>query len=321
MDIIGSAHIDRAQWEALVKTSPTASWFQTPEAFDFYCSLPAMMKPFVVGVMRDQALKGVVVGYVTTDSNRIKQFFTRRAIIYGGPLFAEDISDEEVTVLLAEVKRQLQSQAIYVETRNFVSLARWNACFEAVGFAHVPHYDMYIDCSHHEKMIALIHDTKRRQIRKAEKDGVTIVEATTAQEVHDYYVLLRQLYRHKVRRPLFAEDFFQRFVADKRGVLLLAKLNETVIGGILCPVLEGKVIYEWYVVGPAMVTWAAMDYANKHHIPMFDLMGAGKPSEPYGVRAFKQQFGARIEKRGRFLCVNNKLLYGIGKIGVALMNR
>lgn len=309
------AHIDRLQWQALVETSPTASWFQSPDAYNFYASLPEMMTPFVVAVS-GTSLRAVCVGFVTQEHNRLKQYFTRRAIIYGGPLLAPDITDAELTALMTEVKRLLQRKAIYVETRNLVQLDDREASFAAAGFTYKPHYDMLIDCANRESMTALVHDSKMRQIRKAEREGVTVTESTAPEDVHDYYVLLRQLYRNKVRRPLFAESFFRRFVADRRGILLVAKKNGVVIGGIICPIMPGKMLYEWYIVGPAIVTWAAMAYANTHGLPQFDLLGAGEPGTPYGVRDFKQQFGGYIVKRGRYLCVNNKLLYALGEFVV-----
>ena len=274
-----------------------------------------MMTPFVVAVT-DDGLRSVCVGFVTKEKSAIRQYFTSRAIIYGGPLLAADISDEEVKALLTELKRLLQYKAIYVETRNLVNLGEWQECFEAVGFVHKPHYDMHIDCVNRTTMLSLIHDSKMRQIRKAQKEGVTVSESTKPEEVHEFYVLLRRLYRNKVRRPLFPEAFFQRFVADRRGILLVAKQNGIIIGGILCPLMADKVLYEWYIVGPAIVTWGAMDYANTHNLPLFDLLGAGEPDKPYGVRDFKQQFGGYIVKRGRYLLVNKKLLYAIGEFVV-----
>ena len=52
------AKMDRSQWRKLVQSAETASWFQSPEAYDFYASLPEMMTVFVVGVTRDEELKG-----------------------------------------------------------------------------------------------------------------------------------------------------------------------------------------------------------------------------------------------------------------------
>lgn len=318
--------LDRTAWTELVQKSSTATWFQTPEAYDFYASLPEMMTPFIVAVEDEALLRAVCVGYVTKERNPLKQFFTRRAIIIGGPVLANDATAEEVSELMQAVKITLLSgragvgQApIYIETRNFNDYSRWCHVFEQCGFNYYPHYDMFINCTAREKMLARIAESKARQIRKAENDGVQIMEAETAQEVHDFYCLLRELYRSKVHRPLFPEAFFQRFVADKRGVLLLAKQKGMVIGGMICPILEEKVIYEWYVVGPAIVTWAAMDYANKHHIPLFDLMGAGEPGVPYGVRDFKLQFGGELKEYGRFVKINNKMLYQAGKAGVKIL--
>ena len=49
------------------------------------------------------------VGYVTVEKNLIKQYFTRRAIIIGGPALADDATDEEVAVLLEAVKTKTRN--------------------------------------------------------------------------------------------------------------------------------------------------------------------------------------------------------------------
>ena len=42
--------IDRGEWSRLVQTSSTGTGFQTPEAFEFFESMPDLFRPFVVGV-------------------------------------------------------------------------------------------------------------------------------------------------------------------------------------------------------------------------------------------------------------------------------
>ena len=42
--------IDRVEWNALVNASATGTWFQGPEAYSFYESLPDLFQPFVLGV-------------------------------------------------------------------------------------------------------------------------------------------------------------------------------------------------------------------------------------------------------------------------------
>ena len=174
-------------------------------------------------------------------------------------------------------------------------------------------------------------ETRKRQINKAQKNGVVIEEAQTEQEVVDWYAILLNLYRRKVKTPLFPLSFFLAFFRQKRGIYLLVKSEGKVIGGIMCPIKEKQCIYEWFVCGmdtqykafspSVMATWAAMEYANTHHLARFDIMGAGEPGVPYGVRDFKAEFGGQLVEYGRFLCVCKPMLYQIGKLGVKILKR
>ena len=321
--ILSAEQIDRKLWSALLGNSRTASWFQSPEAYDFFMSLPEMMTPFAFALARrhdeTEQLRAVCVGYITKESNAIKQFFTRRAVIFGGSCLADDCTGEEIQLLMNAVRDFTDASAIFTETRNYTDYSAWRAAFESAGFAYQPHYDLHTDCTDRRQMTAGVAESTMRRIKKAYAEGVHIVEAQTDEEIATFYHMLHDLYRMKVRKPLFPLSFFTRFVHQNRGVLLLAKRptgevgREEVIGGMLCAILPARVLYEWYVVGSSVVTWAAMDYANSHGLPLFDLMGAGVPGIPYGVRDFKLRFGGQLHDYGRYLHVNNRWLYALGK--------
>jgi lipid II:glycine glycyltransferase (peptidoglycan interpeptide bridge formation enzyme) len=174
-------------------------------------------------------------------------------------------------------------------------------------------------------------EQRQRQVKKALKNGVVIAEPQSEQEVCDWYQILRQLYRQKVRTPLWSEAFFLQFYRNGVGKYLLVKYNGKVIGGMMCPILQGKAVYEWYVCGldedyrelyPSVVaTHTAIEYAKQNAIPLFDFMGAGEPDIPYGVRDFKMEFGGELVEYGRFLCVRKPLLYAIGKLGVEWLKK
>lgn len=325
--VLSYSEIDRAEWGALAAGADTASWFQTEAAYLFFASLPREMRPFAYGVAEDGALKGVVVGFVTVEQNRWRQFFTRRAIINGGPLLADDISEEALRLLLGKVKEEVSKEAIYIEMRNFNDYSRWRDVFEACGFAYQAHLNFHLDCSEETVMQRNMHETRRRQVRKGLASGAVIEEAQTEQEVRDFYRILEQLYRRKVKTPLFGLEFFLVFFRQGRGEYLLVKYQGKVIGGMMCPILEGRAIYEWYVCGldeqyreqypSVLATYAAMQYAAEHGLPRFDFMGAGKPGDDYGVRAFKAQMGGKLVEQGRFLLIAKQLLYRIGVLGVA----
>ena len=53
--------IDQQQWQELVQSSATATWFQTPEAYKFYASVSEMM-PFAVGVLESQECDSEAMG-------------------------------------------------------------------------------------------------------------------------------------------------------------------------------------------------------------------------------------------------------------------
>lgn len=320
--------IDLYQWNKLLEKSVKASFFQSQQCYDFYASL-SFMEPFVFGVSENDILKGIVVGYIQKDGGKVKQFFSRRAIVIGGPLLADDISDKALISLLSSVKKQLKDRTIYIETRNFNDYSMFRALFVQCGFQYQEHLNFHVDCSDEAVMNKNMSSSKIRQVKKALKNGAEIIEAVTEEDVLAYYKLLRELYEEKIKTPLFPESFFVEFFNKKGGKYLLIKYNGNIIGGIMCPILANKVIYEWFVVGKdqeykdlypsILATWAAMDFAAKNNIPRFDLMGAGKPDEGYGVRDFKAKFGGKLVEHGRFLCVTRPLLFRIGKLGVKLL--
>ena len=331
--------INPLAWKKLVEESPYATWFQTQEAYQFYAANKQEMTPFACGVEREGELRAVCVGYVTKERSRIKQFYTRRAIIIGGPLIADSANEEDIARLLYAIQQpcRLIAQSpyyptwhnlpIYIETRNFHDYSRWKEVFEACGFSYQPHLNIQVACNETHTMS----EQRRRQVKKAIGNGATICEAQSEQEIRDWYQILQQLYREKVRTPLFTEEFFLEFYRKGGGKYLLVKHEGKVIGGMMCPILDGRAIYEWYVCGldeeyreqypSVMATYAAIEYAKDKGLPLFDFMGAGKPDANYGVRDFKKEFGGEVVEHGRFLCIRRPILYAIGKLGVKFLKR
>ena len=136
MQIVDS--LNESQWGRIVYNSSFATFFQTPQCYQFYKDVP-FLEAFAYGIENEGVLKGVVVGYVEKNGGSLKQFFSRRAIVNGGPLLAEDITDEELIFFLSEVKKRLAKKAIYIETRNFNDYSRFKAAFVQTGFEYRQH--------------------------------------------------------------------------------------------------------------------------------------------------------------------------------------
>lgn len=329
--IVDIKEIEPREWKDLSRISPVSTWFQTQEAFEFYDGLP-FLEAFAVGVENDGRLKGLAVGFVQKDGGWLKRFFSRRAIVIGGPLLSCDISNEELSMLLVAVKDKLKKKSIYIETRNLNDYSRWRGVFEQCGFVYEPHLNYKVKCQPKDEVWKNLKENRRRQIKKALAEGTKIEEAASEKEVMKYYELLDDLYRRKVKTPLFPKEFFLEFYRKECGKFLLVKTEKNeIIGGIMCPVLHGKTIYEFFVCGndstnktnypSVMATWAAMDYASNNNIEVFDFMGAGKPNEEYGVREFKSKFGGELVENGRFGFVCKPVLFVIGKFGVKMIKK
>ena len=374
--ILTYTEIDREAWSRLVQTSRTGTWFQSPEAYELFASLPEMFTPFAFGVVGkpesdsgqiiEATLRGVCVGYVTKEKSRLRQFFTRRAIILGGPCLAEDATDGEVTALLSTLNAQLSTlnsqhstlnTPIYIEIRNFNDYSRWRGAIESAGFSYQPHLNFHVDCTDKQKMWERLSDNRKRQIKRGkptpdpylgqsdaprcssrsncqaeailhlkggEKEGKDVSE----QDVREWYAILQELYRTKVKTPLWSVEFFVQAYKQGVGHFLLIRHEGKIIGGSMV-VKSSDAVYEWYECGmnaaykeqypSVMATWAGMQYAHEQGCARYDMMGAGVPGVPYGVRDFKAEFGGTQVEHGRWLYVAKPWLYAIGKAGVEIL--
>jgi hypothetical protein len=312
--------IDRQQWTELVQTSETGTWFQSPEAYDFFASMPTLLEPFVYGVEKGNRLCAVCVGYVTKERNPIRQFFTRRAIITGGPCLANNSLNEEVQHLLSTLRQQLSTGAnapIYIETRNFNDYARWKSAFEAAGFAYKPHLNFHVDPA-----VNKLSDNRKRQLKKSD---ALVSEAASESEIQEWYKVLSELYRTKVKTPLWPIDFFLSAFRQNIAQFLLVKHEGKVIGGSMV-VADERTVYEWFECGlnsefkdqypSVLATFAGIQLAHQSGCTRYDMMGAGEPGVPYGVRDFKAEFGGTLVEHGRFLSICKPALYRFGEWGV-----
>ena len=367
--IVSYKDIDRGEWETLVRESATGTWFQSAEAYALFASLPELFEPFAIGVINENTegtayeLRGVCVGYVTKENNALRERFTQRAIILGGPCLKDDATDEEVTALMRAVSGyglsvtgdglRVTGKAIYIETRNFNDYSRWKGAFAEAGFAYKPHLNFHVDCRDKAMMWERLSDNRKRQIRKqptqtlcGERLGVRgeRLGVVTEQEIREWYAILEQLYRTKVKTPLWPVEFFVQAYKQGVGQFILIRHEGKIIGGSFCVALRRDkfeiinnkseittpgVVYEWFECGmnaeykeqypSVMATWAGMLYAHEQGCARYDMMGAGVPGVPYGVRDFKSEFGGQMVEHGRYLCICKPALYKIGCWGVKLL--
>lgn len=324
--ILTYKQIDRQQWSTLVQMSEMGTWFQSPEAYDFFASMPELMEPFAYAAEESGELRAVCVGYVTKERSAIKQFFTRRAIIIGGVVVAANCAKEDIAILLSYIREDLEQKSIYIETRNFNDFSPWKEAFESAGFTYKPHLNFHVDPS-----INNLSDNRCRQVRKAQATVECLTsERVKEEDIREWYNVLAELYRSKVKTPLWPIDFFLEAYRQGIAKFLLVKHAGRIIGGSMV-VADKRTVYEWFECGlnaeykdqypSVMATYAGIQLALQTDCTRYDMMGAGEPGVPYGVRDFKAEFGGQLVEYGRFLCICKPMLYRIGKWGVKILKR
>lgn len=318
--------IDKKEWETFNSLHPDGNLFQSLKFFQFLTHQPGF-DPIIITAWENMKLEGLLLAYTQKEGSGLKGFFSKRTIVYGGPLLQDNQKEEVLNCLITELNKQ--SNSIYTEFRNLFSLDTFQNQFQLSGFQYNPHLN-YIVSIPEKEPIQILNSSKRRQVRKSLKNGAKIIVPHGKEDIKAFYIILKKLYKEKVKKPLPDWPFFEEFYNRKDlGKYFLIQQDQKIIGGIMCPIYKDT-IYEWYVAGldgeiknvypSVLATYAPIEYASQNGLKYFDFMGAGKPGQDYGVREFKSKFGGEEVENGRFVRINNKFLFGLGKMGLKALN-
>jgi len=328
MKILLNKEIELNKWHSLLHISNQSSPFQTPEFNDFFNSINGFSSD-VFAIEENNEYKTIVVVTVQQEKG-IKGYFSRRGIIFGGPLVVHE-EKKYLQHLLKYINEYYYKKLIYLETRNYFDYSSLSNQFTQSGFRYVPWLNFHLETSEVNSMKKSMSSSRLRQIKKGIKNGAQWKEAQSINDINIFYNILSNLYKNKIKKPLLPKSFFLEFYKHKIGKYLLVYFEDKIIGGIMCPIKSEKAIYEFYVCGldnefkdqyPSVIaTWAAMEYANQNNIPKFDFMGAGSPDDTYGVRDFKARFGGELVEHGRYINILNPLLYKTGVLGLKLLSK
>ncbi len=329
MLLIQNNNLQLNKWEKLLSNSTYASPFQTPQFYNFCNSIDKLLSADVFAIEKNNKFLSLVVITIQKEKG-IKESFSQRGIIYGGPLLLSN-ETESLSLLLESINSYYKKKLVYIESRNFFDYAEYKIQFQQHSFKYIPWLNFHLDTSDIDVMQKNMSNSRLRQVKKAIKNGVSWKVADDVNDIHTFYNILADLYKNKIKKPLFVRDFFIQQFEQKFSKFLLVYYQKKVIGGILCPIIEKKAIYEFYICGldqeyknqypSVMATWAAMKYANQNGIPLLDFMGAGNPNKDYGVREFKSRFGGKQVEHGRYIKILNPFLYRVGILGLKFLSK
>jgi len=325
--------INKKSWHDFIAAHKNGNSFQTPEMYNFFLTVKNYRPLAIACLDENEKIQGGLLAVIEREHQGFIGKFSSRTIAWGGPLIAETAEENVLALILEALIKKLGKDTIYLELRNLFDFSEKVVVFNSHGFILKEHLNFQVPTAVNEDPHKKLSSNRKRQIKKSLASGVSIEEAATIEQVDEFYQILFDLYKNKVRKPLPDYSFFRNFYLQKEklGIYLLVKFQGKVIGGIMCPIFRDKTLYEWYVCGldeqypeqypSVMATWAAIEYAQKNGIKCFDFMGAGAPDQDYGVREFKARFGGILVNFGRFTRINSKILYNFGEFGLKVLGQ
>ncbi|MHC1731142.1 MAG: lipid II:glycine glycyltransferase FemX [Bacteroidales bacterium] len=328
MKVLTNEHIDIALWEEFVAGNPHATPFQTWEFYRLLNHAEPSSGQAVCVAGEDRILALAVIQI--QKERGIKGFFSRRGVIFGGPLLDPSFP-EAMALLLEGMHGLLRHRVIYLETRNQSDFSSYRNVFEGKGWVYHEHLNCVLGIESREQVLSGMSESRRRQIRMSLDNGATWEECGSLDDLKELYSLLSELYTKEVRLPLPPLEFFTAIYKLRFGKIFIVRHNGRIIGGSFCPVLEKRAVYTFYYYGlkdfhkkifpTHLALMAAIEYALQNRIGKVDFMGAGKPGKDYGVRDYKLKFGCELQEQGRFIRIESPLLYRIGETGLKITRR
>jgi len=135
MKVLTNNQIPSQEWDYFLASNKHASPFQSVAFYRLFNSVNRL-RADAVAVTCNGSIKALAVITIQKEAG-FGSYFSRRAIIYGGPLVAEDYP-EALDILLKNVSGRLKGKVIYTETRNLSDFSFCGDIFVKNGYQYIP---------------------------------------------------------------------------------------------------------------------------------------------------------------------------------------
>jgi len=319
--------IDSNTWSIFVKNHPRGNVFQTLEMYQIYSITKNYEPIFIALTNAKKEILGLLTAVILKEHNGFIGKFSSRSIIHGGPIVANNDLDI-LNLLLIEYNKIIYGKAIFSQFRNIWD---WSISEKSIfiknGFNLEDHLDLLHDLSiNKEAIFSKIHSGRKKNIRRAEKNGLTFNEVIKEDDFLECLELIVKTYK-RIKLPIPEKAFFMISFKNltAKGILktFSATYDKKIIGTRLVLCYKG-LIYDWYAGSDDLyldkftndfLPWKIMEWGCLNNYQTFDFGGAGKPNKPYGVRDYKLKFGGELVNFGRFEKTHHPFLMKLGMFG------
>ena len=326
--------INREKWSEFVYGHPYGNIFQTPEMCDVH-ERTKNYEPITLAVVDGGGeILALMQATVIREMEGFLGSFSTRALVPGGPLFVVGVGDGDAFSALIEYYDEIvHEKVLYTEIRMLSAIPNFDLHISRNGYIFEEHFNAHIGLDKPVGDIwSQIKRDKKRGIKKAETNGVTIEECKHKKEIQIFYDLVSETYKN-AKIPLadisLFEAVFDLLVLMKRAVFLFAKYDDEYIATQVA-LMDNNTIYAWYTGAireylsyhPGdLLIWHLLKYGVDNGYKRFDFGGGGTKTEHVNLREYKARFGAEFPEYGRYKKVYSPIKMKIAEKGFEVYKR
>ncbi len=321
--ISDSELVDRKGWVDFVNNHPDGSIFQMPWMYDLH-KLSRFQKPVVYFAFDGSKMVGVMMAVNYRNAVFPLSWFTRRQIVFGGPLVADNDRGTLLALLDAMVKNRTQ-KPVYSEIRNLRLGLSLKPVFENAGFYYESYLSVVIDMNRKSGEIwESLSPERRTNIKRLENVLYTIRDMQGLKDMADVWKIIRCSVGRK-GRPVPHKSMF-RVIEELEMLKPYLKIKGFELKGQLKAVavflkyrkkafvwMEGHCFdhaSDWMYDG---FLWGVMQELGSEGVRYINMGTGGRPGKDFFYRQYKKSYGGMIKETGRYIYVHNWFLWNLGK--------
>ena len=312
-----------------INEHPQSTIHNEVKIFDVYKASKSHIPVVAAIATDDDKILAYLIGSIFSEKTGIVGSLTSRCIVLGGVLYK---NKEALHLLLKSYSKELKQKPVYTKISNPHDSSQVSDLYKQSGFDWEPHLNFIIDLGAGEEVVwKKISETRRKQIKRGQKRGLTVKIFTNTNEVNlkELYDILKITY-DRASLPLadysFFESFLQVFGKTNQVVCICVLVEEKIVGHRII-LLHKKRIHDWYAGALPeyyeyypndIAVWATLKWGLDNGYQTFDFGGAGHPDKPYGVRDFKRKFGGDEVNYGVYTKIHQPIKYQLLQQGIKL---
>ena len=234
--------------------------------------------------------------------------FKRALILQKPSFFEENISQIEVfEILISHLVQETKKRVFLIRYENLSSTVFGYRAFRKNRFFSTKWINVKNSLQRKRNVWDQLSATRKNQVNKASKKGVLLEELTSEEDLHEIYKLIEETNHKKISHRFppykYFENFFQHYVLNDKGKILLARYRNKIIGGAILGFENSTTAFCLYYWGktqrykalyPTIFTiYSAMKMAEDEGFQYFDFMDVGFINKKSGRLRFLLQFGGK----------------------------